>query len=498
MLVLFSACQDFLEPQSDSEFVPKTAQSLNEILLGEAYPRLSGDNLNIFLEMLTDDIESAPYSSSHIVPQKSSGAFASFTWQPDMFLQFETTGLFPSNYNIWEHVYKKILGSNAVLDYVGEVAGEENEINNVKAQAYALRSYYYYYLVNIFGEPYNHNKLAMGVPLKLTSEIETGDLKRNSVEEVYNRIIMDLLEAERLYKTLPVDEQWQLDYRTSLPMVQLLLSRVYLYTEEWAKAAEYAEEVINNYSFTLTDLNSLPAPTSSAPYYNFHSVDCSEMIWLYGSVNDGTFFSNITGLINPDNQWDSRSRGLYKASDNLLNTYEASDLRPDKYIVKERYADYKKPLAKMKVSGSYIPQTSNFARSLRLSEAFLNSAEASAMLYKLGNGEHRVKALERINDLRVKRIDNSSYTDVNITDAESLVEFVRGERRRELCFEDHRWFDLRRYGMPEIKHIWNQDEDTSLEYTLSEKDRGYTIPIPEEALNLNNELIQNPLAPIRN
>ncbi len=499
ILTLLSSCGDFLEPQSNSEFVPKTATALNEILLGEAYPRVSGDNLNIFLEMLTDDIECAPYCSAPTFPDKAAGAFSAYTWQPDMFLDFSTNNLYATNYNIWEHTYKKILGTNAVLDYIDDVTGSKEEINNVKAQAYALRSYYYYYLVNIFGEPYNHNKSALGVPLKLTSAIEPNDLKRNSVEEVYDRIIEDLLEAENLYKTLPANKQWQLDYRTSLPMVQLLLSRVYMYMEEWEKAAEYAEKVINDYSFTLTDLNNLPAPTSAEPYFNFHSVRCSEMIWLYGTVDDVTFFSNIDGKVNPDNQWDSRKRGIYKASEGLLQTYEESDLRPEKYIVNEKYADYKKPLAKLKVTGSYIPQSATeFARSFKLSEAYLNSAEASAMLNQAGNGEHLAKALKRLNDLRIKRYENGTYTDLNISDALELVTFVREERRRELCFEDHRWFDLRRYGMPEIRHIWSQDENTTLEYILNEKDAGYTIPLPEEALKINNELIQNPLAPERN
>ena len=71
------------------------------------------------------------------------------------------------------------------------------------------------------------------------------------------------------------------------------------------------------------------------------------------------------------------------------------------------------------------------------------------------------------------------------------------ERRRELCFEGHRWFDLRRWGMPEIKHIWH-DENASFEYTLKEKDLMYTIPIPDEAMQENTKLEQNELPEKRN
>ena len=66
------------------------------------------------------------------------------------------------------------------------------------------------------------------------------------MKEVYDQVLSDLLEAERLYSTLPVEKQFTQDYRTNLPMVELLLSRVYLYLENWEKAAVYAEKEIKN------------------------------------------------------------------------------------------------------------------------------------------------------------------------------------------------------------------------------------------------------------
>ena len=66
------------------------------------------------------------------------------------------------------------------------------------------------------------------------------------------------------------------------------------------------------------------------------------------------------------------------------------------------------------------------------------------------------------------------------------------ERRKELCFEGQRWFDLRRYGMPSFTRKWGE-----LTYKLEEKDRSYTMPIPNEVLDKNMRLEQNPLAPKR-
>ena len=70
---------------------------------------------------------------------------------------------------------------------------------------------------------------------------------------------------------------------------------------------------------------------------------------------------------------------------------------------------------------------------------------------------------------------------------------MRDERRRELCFEGHRWFDLRRWGMPSITHIWHDSETASSTYRLEECDPLYTVPIPDEALQANGKLVQNSL-----
>ena len=60
-LLSATSCGDFLEPNSTSEFVPKDAVSLNELLLGEAYQRNDMTGVSVFLGLPDDDIEAAPY-----------------------------------------------------------------------------------------------------------------------------------------------------------------------------------------------------------------------------------------------------------------------------------------------------------------------------------------------------------------------------------------------------------------------------------------------------
>ena len=503
------SCSDFLEPKSKSEFVPKDANSLNELLLGEAYPRYDVEKLNLFLYLLDDDVTAAPYQKP-IEGCDPNLWLAAYTWQPKMYEQMEKAGL--SNADIYFTHYSLILGANAILDYIGDVGDDdENAISLVTAQALALRGFFYFNLVNIFGQPYNSNPEGLGIPLKLNSGIEENELKRNTVKEVYEQILKDLLEAERLYLTLPQDLQWQPKYRTSLPMVQLLLSRAYLYMEDWENAATYADKVIKNNNFQLLNLNSVPTEQESEygnivpMYLNYHSyTNSTETIWVYANLDDVTNW-----VYNPYKG--EEDRPFFRASDELIKSFNEStgDLRKDRYIVRSKYEmsiDGEEPNPMPQAFGkisvgeeSYwqpLKGSNIFGRSLRLSEAFLNFCEAKAMSYKLnGDAEARTEALRVLNELRQNRFAPTDYKTQDISDPDALITFIHDERRRELCFEDHRWFDLRRWGMKGFTHTWYPDATSKIVYTLQDNDPSFTLPLPPSALDLNKQLEQNPLAP---
>ena len=75
-------------------------------------------------------------------------------------------------------------------------------------------------------------------------------------------------------------------------------------------------------------------------------------------------------------------------------------------------------------------------------------------------------------------------------DQRALLDFCLRERRRELCGEgNHRWFDLKRIGMPEIKHVYMDDDNgRAQEYVLEQADARYVLPIPEEVRLQNPNL----------
>ena len=129
---------------------------------------------------------------------------------------------------------------------------------------------------------------------------------------------------------------------------------------------------------------------------------------------------------------------------------------------------------------------------MRVAEAYLNRAEANIHLFmKNGKDENRVSALKDLNYLRAHRF-KQPYNDVSITDGQELLDFCLEERRKELAFEEHRWFDLRRCGMPELVHEITFTQGQVQEVRLEEGSNRYVLPIPKKVLDKNPALIQNP------
>ena len=177
----------------------------------------------------------------------------------------------------------------------------------MKAEALALRAYYYFWLVNLYGEPYNYNKEALGVPLKLTSTVqeEVGGA-RNTVKEVYEQILKDLDASAKLFEKYNVVIG---NYRMNLPAVKILLSRVYLYMEEWQNAVNAANDAIE-LGRGLTDLTLVDENVN----YCMNSYDVNETVCIFGARIDNYSMA-------------------YVVSSDLLKLFNSKDRRIGIYII---------------------------------------------------------------------------------------------------------------------------------------------------------------------
>jgi hypothetical protein len=503
LVVCFLGCQDFLEPKSQSEYVPKVVQSLDELLLGDAYHSpvsITSNMLYSALGLFDDDVAARPDMT---IVEESENSFnqaqLAFSWSKDMFTKLSGFG------DAYASSYRLIMGCNAVLDYLDDVTGTIEEKSDVKAQALALRSFYYFHLVNLYGKPYSADKNAPGIPLKLTSRLSTDAMPRSSVGKVYEQIVGDLLEAERLLKTLPWEAQVRKNKRVNLPFIQLLLSRVYLYMENWQEAMKYAETVINDYDYMIKDLNTVKEPdrNSNPSYPNYYDWNNSEIIFMLGDLSDiiNLAITSVTAIVTEGTETFKKSTIVCVASDDLINCYDSDDLRKTRYLVwesvtsKQSGPKYRIPTSKLKVGIDYNFNTGwgdDWGIAFKITEAYLNAAEAAAMVCKTeGDAVCQKKALQWLDKLREKRFPSGTYTDLTMAKVGNLVEFVRAERRRELCFEHHRWFDLRRYGMEKLKHVWYDRNHNVIEYVLEKNDPGFTLLLPASAFENNQALVQN-------
>lgn len=440
-------CSDYLERRSQDEVIVESVSDFSELLLGAGYVSTVQYEMLYYMD---DDVEVYldTWSEETFAAQENFGVF---TWQPNMWeLEYVPNDAYTDS-------YMRLMGVNAVLDGIDEAIGNVEERDQVKAEALALRGYYYLMLVNLYGEPYNYNKEALGVPIKLTADIEENGLSRNTVEDVYAQIVSDLQESLSLFERYPKRRG---NYRINMPSANILLSRAYLYMEQWDSVIVTATKAIEH-SEGLTDYTRI----TESPFF-MPSYDNSEVEWIYGIVAQINYFG---------------------PSADLLALYDPADRRPGMWFDLNNSA-----LMLLKKDYDWISGSMTPINTLRISEAYLNRAEAYARRGML------TEALADLNELKRHRIDG--YEDESIADQSALLQEILDERRRELCFDELRWFDLRRYGMPSITHRYRyRTSDPWMVYTLRENDPMYTLPFPNDVLQNNVLLEQNPSAnePVR-
>ena len=142
--LLLASCQDFLEPKSQSEYVPELVQSLQELLIGRVYMGPYDGAITGRMCFFDDDV--ACRSDLAGFDDNSEGDFEqvrlAYSWSDEMPLRL-------SGYNVYGAIYQKIVGCNAVLDYMDDVDGSQEEKDYVKAQALTMRAFYYLSLIHI-------------------------------------------------------------------------------------------------------------------------------------------------------------------------------------------------------------------------------------------------------------------------------------------------------------------------------------------------------------
>lgn len=483
MIVGATSCDNYLKETSEDLLIPQKVEESHSLLVGDGYPN-SFTNDVMWMDLLTDDVEvSASANANSTQAEADDNVFlpvgkGAFTWAQD--IEF-----YDANYaKPYQNRYKNIMACNTIIENEGSMIGDSASIYSCIAQAYALRAMNYFYLVNWYGTPYNKTTADkdMGVILRLKSEMVRDTPKRASVAAVYQQINSDLEQAQQLFDKAKKTNNL---YLMNQKAVSLLRCRVALFMENWDDVITYGAKLADD-DFNLYDLSSLSKEELVRKKFSFISSKNPEAVFLFGGriVTTNDYMDNLK-LITGAGYAPSQTR-----KDDLINSYAVGDNRIYAFFCQNdtEYDDSKK---KYTVYEDYrhLPYKHNsfesYSQALRTSEALLNMAEA--YVHKGNSAE----AINLLNLLRKKRFTSDTYQPLTIEEFSSkdgLLQAVRLERRRELCFEEtHRWTDLRRYGMPQIEHIFYAAKNATPEtYILKSGDKNYTLELPYSELNYNS------------
>lgn len=483
------SCSKFLQESSqDLQYVHNYSQ-LDEILIGNGYEAHTATYANLsyteqtayvyfpWLNLMDDDI--TEYVAAPLATDLRASGFGFYTWQKNPFV---SQTFVPFVDDTWKKVYANINSVNTIAEKATELSDDPAQLKRIRGEALFLRAGYYFYMINTYAGAYNPATAATdaGVPLKVTAFVEDDFFDRSTQQKVYQQIISDLNEAEQ---DLTGVTQKSI-YRADINAVNLLQSRVYLFMQDWGNALAAANKVLSR----KPDLFSLDAYVNQTSFFRATSP---EAIFSQGN--------NAMVVITAENQ-----RATFQPSSELLSLFGAKDLRKSAFFEMDNQGKYRYTKVYRSTTNNITPDnmySDNFF--LRVAEAYLNKAEAEAMLGQ------PAEANAAINTLRRARFADADFVAVDYAGAD-LVSFIRDERRRELCHEGQRWFDLKRYAVNKqypftktIVHPYSAFDGSGAPFLkatlqLYPNDAAYLLPIPDYVISFNQGVMaQNPDRPDR-
>lgn len=493
---------NYLEERSQDTYYIASYEDLDELLIGDCYLPVNDasdltntSDVGYFIHYLADEIDEQHGGQNSYDEDNRERIFGYYTWQQRVGETYNQSGYYTEN-GSWKETYRLINVANNIIECVDDVP-QETEAEKagalrVNGEAHFLRAAYYFWLVNLYGKPYSASTAStdLAVPIKTSAQVEDVIYRRNTVQEVYDLVLSDLKAAEEMLSQINATKSV---YRADCTAVRFLLSKVYLYMQNWDMAIQYADKVLNAKS-GLVDFNTL----AGAPL----AKNSVETLFSMGGVEIPCSMCNYYQS--------------FRVSSDLYNAYADDDLRKSKYWWKRNdfigYVKVASPSTKdVDVSSSsYYSTMYHYAMQgekaevsdrflYRTAEAYLIKAEAEA--YKGNESEAR----NYLNQLRLYRYKSGTQYEINASGKE-LVDAIREERRLELALEGARWFDLRRYSVcekypesKEITHYYTVYEDDwphpvpteHHQYVLKEYDAAYTLPIPQEVIDYNTGMPNN-------
>lgn len=370
--------------------------------------------------------------------------------------------------------YVTIDRANLVLEAIPNIptnASTQNLMDQYKGELLALRAYCHFELLRAYASSYEPD--GMGVPyMKKHEAIYPA---RPTVQSNFDDINADLKAAKEL-----IPDGFSDNIRITKTAVAAIQARVALYEKKWDDAITCASEVIDEEPL--------------APKNDFGKIwtdeSESEVVWKLARVAGDSrigaaFFRETGGIV------------LYAPAFKLIDAYGSTTQRTDDV----RFSSYikhdpargaggtKSAYLVNKYATGIVPNAPGLTsvKLFRTGEMYLIRAEATL---EKDNGTAGITAANKdLSDLRMARLYN--YVHVPVSDKQSLLNAIYNERFKELAFEGHRFFDLKRRNLP-VERRAEDAINTSGALKLESTAAQYCFPIPAAEMKVNKNMDQNP------
>lgn len=456
-LFLSSCGEKFLDLDPVSQITTgsfyKTAEDI-DLAVNAAYDALQttgqyGQNFVYFMEVSSDNSEQNSITTS-------GGTYGDF----DLFRLFPTNPVLDQT---WKDCYAGIQRCNIVLNRIDKVEIDQSIKPVREGEVKFIRALTYFNMVRIWGD----------IPLVITETENPFDAYghiRNVSEVIYQQIITDLTEA---IIGLPVSYTGKDIGRATKGAAQTVLGKVYLTQKKYSEATTILNQIIAGGNYQL--LGNYADIFKVANKNNNESI--FEVQFRKGGTGEGSSYANLFATSTTQVGGIGAVWGDNIPTIGMMNAYPVGDKRKDA-SVGDRYNK------KFMDTPFQDKDADNNFPALRYADVLLMYAEALNEQGYQASGN----AFKFMNQVRT-RAGLAAYTSANLPDQASFRLAIENERKLELAFENHRWFDLVRTGRaPDVM------KGATYQTIKIEVDAHHLLfPIPQSQIDASaGKITQNP------
>lgn len=432
LAISFSSCEKYLNVEPKGIVIPKNVEDFDGIL--NSYTSVQSYPAHMLY--FTDEV----YSSFGRVENHPSAN--AYFWATQLNKDVESA---PA---VWSTLYRCIYNTNVIIRKVDGATGDAVKKQQLMGEALTLRSAYFFDLLTVYAKAYNATTASSdpGIPIMQSVDVTEATPPRSSVQATLDTIITNLNTAVNLLPENSLNRS-----RANKYTAYAMLSRVYLYMENYTQSAIFADKA-------------LETPHEILDYNEYYSA------WEMPEPD-----------LNPEYLWtrltdDVAAIFYLNYSNELINAYAPDDNRLLLFA-----ADYYG-------TGEYFWSGAGYGSyGISFPEIYLNKAES------LAHNENIDDAMQILNDLRIKRVSIYSYEPLVASTKEEAIAYILNERKLELAFKGTRWMDMKRLDkqglMPAIERIDRNTEE--IIETLAPGSPRYTFGIPARVILFNPGMVKN-------